>query len=287
MAVGTTRGKRRLGRFVRPILQRSGHKPNQVAKRAICSPQTIGRLLRGEALPSRQRLATILAVIGATDEEREQAFQLYQVADADTAVIEHAGELTAKYLRFRLDEAEAVKERTIDTVIVPGLLQTPEYAAAISHGRRRLDRGEDWERRAGDERRDRQALLTRERNPLTLHTLIHEAALRTIVGGREAMIAQLDHLLTMGKRPNVTIQVVPFELGAHGAMTGPWFLLSYPEPDESDSAYAESVTGLDTIGKPQDVSALLDVWQAIAKTAPSPTRSTEMIKKIRDEMKGR
>ena len=257
-----------------------------MAEKAVCSSQTVTRLLSGGSLPSRQRFATILAVIGATDQEREQAFQLYRVADVDTAVIEHAGELTAKYLRFRMDEAEAVKERTIDTVIVPGLLQTPEYAAAISHGRRRLDRGHDWEKRAGDERRDRQALLLREPEPLALHTLVHEAALRTVIGGRENMTAQLDHLLTMAKRPNVTIQVVPFGSGAHGAMTGPWFLLTFPEPDEPDSAYAESVTGMDTVEKPEDVAALSDIWQAIAKAAPSPTRSAEIINKVRAEVKG-
>jgi transcriptional regulator with XRE-family HTH domain len=287
MAVGTTRGKRRLGRFIRPILERSGLKPDAVAEKAICEAQTITRMLSGRSLPGRQRFATILAVIGATDDEREQALQLYQVADVDTAVIQHAGELTAKYLRFRMDEAEAVMERSLDTVIVLGLLQIPEYAAALSHGRRRLERSPGWEKSASDERRDRQALLLREREPLVLHSLVHEAALRTVVGGAETMIAQLDHLLTMAKLPNVTIQVVPFGFGAHGAMTGPWFLLSFPEPDEPDSAYTESVTGMDTVENPEDVAGLSDIWQAIAKAAPSPTRSAEIIKKARDELKGR
>src|SRR5262245_57055965 len=119
MAVGTTRGKRRLSRFVRPILERSGLKPNQVAKEAVCSPQTVNRLLSGNALPSRQRFDTILGVISATNEERDQAFQLYEVADTDTAVIEPADAPSAKYRRFRMDEAEASRERTHDTMIVP------------------------------------------------------------------------------------------------------------------------------------------------------------------------
>jgi hypothetical protein len=166
-------------------------------------------------------------------------------------------------------------------------LQTPEYAAAISHSRRRLERSPGWEQRSGEERRDRQALLVRERDPLSLHALVHEAALRTVIGGQDTMTAQLEHLLAMAKLPNVTIQVVPFGFGAHAAMTGPWFLLSFPEPDEPDSAYTESVTGMDTVAKREDVAGLSDIWQAIAKAAPSPTRSAEIIKKIRDEMKGR
>lgn len=285
MAVGTTRGKRRLGRFMRPILERSGFKPDEVAERAVCEVQTVTRMLSGRSLPGRQRFAAILAVIGPTDEEREEALQLYEIASTDAAVIEKADAPSAKYRRFRMDEAEAAKERTLDTVIVSGLLQTPEYAAALARGRRRLLQSADWEKRAGDERRDRQALLRRERGPLALHALIHQAALRTVIGGREIMIAQLDHLLNMTKLPNVTIQVVPFDFGPHGAMTGPWSLLSFPEPDEPDVAFAESVTGIDTIEKQEDVAALLDIWETIAKAAPSSTRSEGMIKKIRDEMK--
>lgn len=242
------------------------------------------RILAGGSLPSRQRLAAMLAVMGATDEERERAFQLHRIADAHTAVIQHADDLADKYLRFRMDEAEAVKERSIDTVVVPGLLQTPEYVTAIAHGRRRLlGRGS---KSVGEERRDRKALLHREPNPLVLHALVHEAALRTVVGSTETMVAQLDHVLTMVKLPNVTVQVVPFEFGAHGSMTGPWFLLGFPEPDEPDSAYAESVAGIDTVEEPTDVAGLSDIWRAIAKAAPSPARSVEIIRRIRDEMKG-
>lgn len=287
MAVGTTRGKRRLGRFVRPILERSGLKPDQIAEKAVCEVQTITRMLSGRSLPGRQRFVTILAVINATDDEREQALQLYRLANTDTAVIEQADAPSAKYRRFRMDEAEAAQERTLDTVVVPGLLQTPNYITAIARGRRRLLRSADWERRAGDERRDRQALLLRRDDPLVLHALIHESALRTVIGGPEVMVAQLDHLLAMGKLLNVTIQVVPFEFGAHAAMTGPWFLLSFHEPDEPDLAYAEAITGIDTIETSEDVAALSEIWQAIAKAAPSPTRSAEIIKKVRDEMKGR
>lgn len=287
MAIGTTRGKRRLGRFVKPIRQRSGRKPEEIAELAVCSKQTVHRLESGHALPSLGRLSAILGVIGASDEEREHAEQLWQVADASTMNIQHADDLTAKYRRFRLDEAEAHQERTLDTVIVPGLLQIPEYAAAIAHARRPLERSPGWTEHAGAERRERQGLLHREPEPLQLHTLVHEGALRTVIGGAEIMTAQLEHLLDMAERPNITIQVVPFDHGAHGAMTGPWFLLSFPEEDEADAAYTESMTGADNVGDPDDVARLAQVWQTIAETAPSPQRSTDMIMSIRKEVQPR
>lgn len=100
------------------------------------------------------------------------------------------------------------------------------------------------------------------------------------------MAAQLDHLLAMGELPNVVIQVVPFGFGAHGALTGPMLLLGFPEDDEPDSAYAESATGLDTVEKAEDVAALSDTWHEIASRAPSPEESTEIIRRMREEVTG-
>src|SRR3989442_413503 len=145
MAIGMTRGKRRLGRYVRPILERSGLKADEVAKRSACEAQTITRMLSGRSLPGHQRFLTILAVIGATDAEREHALQLYQFAGETTAVIEHADAPSANYRRFRMDEAEASEERTFDILIVPGPLQTPEYITAMARARRPLLRSADWE----------------------------------------------------------------------------------------------------------------------------------------------
>jgi transcriptional regulator with XRE-family HTH domain len=284
MAVGATRGKRRLGKLIKPIRERSGRKIEEVAKLTFCSRQTVQRLENGEALPSPVRLAGILGAIGATDEERAEAESLWQVANAETQTIQYAHELTPKYRRFRMDETEATLERTLDTVMLPGLLQTSDYASAVSRGRKRLERSPDWEKRAGDERRDRRALLEREVDPLHLHALIHETVLTTIIGGPDVMGAQLDHLLEAGKRSTVTIQIVPRDFGAHGAMTGPFYVLSFPDDDEPDSAYAESVTGLDTVEKPEDVAGLVDIWQAIADNAPTPAESATIIKSARDEV---
>jgi hypothetical protein len=287
MAIGTTRGKRRLGRYVTPILKRSGLNADAIALQVRCSKQSVYRLQSGDALPRLHLLGAILGVIGATEEERERAIQLWDIADADTTVIEHAQDLPMRYRRFRMDEADAVLERTIDTVIMPGMLQTAEYAYAISHGARRLFRGSGWEAQAAAERRNRQELLWRNENPLRLHALIDEAALRRIIGGPAVMVAQLDHLFQMTTRPNVTIQVIPFDFGAHGATSGPLILLSYPESDEPDSAYVESMAGGDTLEDAEGVETLSDVWNAIADAAPSPKKSAAIIRAVRDEMKGR
>ncbi|HEX5404636.1 MAG TPA: helix-turn-helix transcriptional regulator [Pseudonocardiaceae bacterium] len=279
MAVGTTRGKRRLGRFVKPIRLRAELSAEQVAERASCSAQTVYRLEAGEALPSRTRVAAILAVLQATSDEREAAFQLWEVADVDGSVIEHAEDLPVKYRRFRMDENEAVSERTLDMVVVPGLLQIHGYTTAMSTGSRPLIKSGDWEDRAGAERAERRALLTRS-EPLAYHALIGAAVLRTTVGSRSVMVEQLDHLLTMTELENVTIQVLPSDFGAHGLMTGPVQLLRFV--DNEDAAYAESVLGTEPVQDADAVAALSALWGDIAAAAPSPEQSREMIRTERN-----
>jgi transcriptional regulator with XRE-family HTH domain len=282
MAVGTTRGKRRLGRFIKPIRLRSGLSADEVAKRTICSRQTVTRLESGDNLPRIHLFTTLLGVIGATPEERDEALKLWEVADANMSIIERAQDLPAKYLRFRLDESEAVQERTLDSTVIPGMLQTSDYALANSLGVQHEDTSSDWERQA-DERRERQQLLTRDANPLRLHALIDEAALRRLVGGPTVMTGQLDHLLLMGQKPNITIQVIPFAFGAYGAI-GPVVLLSFPEKDEPDSLYLDGVTSMQTVVDSKDVAALSAVWNEVAVAAPSTERSAEIIQEVKDSL---
>lgn len=286
MAIGTTRSKRRLGKYVTPILKRSGLGLDEIAKQVRCSKPSVYRLMSGDSLPRLHLLLSILAAIGASEEERAKAIQLWDIADADKTVIEFAEDLPDRYTRFRMDEADAVRERTLDMVIMPGLLQTMEYAAALSWSTRHLIRREGWEERAVSERSDRQELVLRKENPLQLHALIDEAALRRIIGNREVMLAQHDHLLQMTKLPNVTIQVLPLDLCAFGPYSGTMILLSYPESDEPDSAYVESMAGGDTLDDEASVTALSNVWQAIAAMAPSPQKSAKIIKAVRSELTG-
>lgn len=221
-----------------------------------------------------------------TEDERQRALRLWEVADADTTTIEHAHDLPVSYRRFRRDEREATRERSLDTVIIPGLLQTPAYAGARAIGSRALIQG-NWDPEIdAAERRDRQGLLHRDENPLMLHALIDEAALRRVIGGPAVMVEQLDHLLTMADLPHVTIQVLPFEVGAYGALSGPLNILSFPEEDEPESAYVESLAGMHTVENGDHVSALSAVWDSAAGAALSPEAAAAFIRAVRDTVRG-
>lgn len=254
---------------------------DQVALEARCSRQTVSRLFSGEHLPRFHLFTTLLAVIGATGEERERALEPWEIADATSVTIEHASDLPSTYMRFRMDEGEAELERTLDTVIVPGLLQTPDYAEALSLANRPRWKGA-WDAELGvAERRDRQALLSREERPLRVHALLDEVTIHRMVGGPAVMASQLDHLLAIGRRPNVTIQVIPFAAGAYGAMSGPLYLLRFPEDDESEAAYVESLTGMAIVDNEEDVATLAAVWDFAAGVAQPADKSARTIRKAR------
>lgn len=266
------------------MLERSGLNYKELAKEARCSHQTASRLFSGDHLPRYHLFTTLLTVLKLTDDERARALELWEIADADAYVIEHAQDLPASYMRFRMDESEARRERTLNTVIIPGLLQTVAYAAAKADASKLLHAGWDAERESA-ERRDRQGLLFRADRSLELHALVDEVALRRLVGGPDVMAEQLDHLVTAGKLPNVTIQVIPFTAGAYGAMSGPLWILTFPEDDEPDAAYVESLTGVATVEDEANVAALSAVWDGAAAAALSPTASARFIRSVRNSVK--
>lgn len=281
MAVGTTRGKRRLGRFLRPYFERTGMKLEELATRARCSRQTASRLFSGDNLPRYHLFTTLLSEIDVTGADRDRALELWEIANADAVTIEHADDLPPTYRRFRMDEREAVQEKTLDPIIVPGLLQTPAYAAALSFPNRERWR-ESWDTDVHlAERRDRQGLLVRDKRPLELHALLDESTLHRVVGGRKVMAEQLDHLMEMSRRPNVFVQVVPWSAGAYGPMTGPLTILTYPEDDEPISVYVESLTGASTVERYEDVAALSAVWDGAAAAALPVRKSAEVIRAAR------
>jgi hypothetical protein len=137
-------------------------------------------------------------------------------------------------------EAEAESVRWYAPMLVPGLLQTEQYArAVISSGLLIAPPGE-VERRV-QVKMTRQRVLTRD-NPLSLDVVLDEAAVLRTIGGAEIMREQLAHLVTMAARPNVTLQVLPLAAGAHPATTGEFTVLGFPDLIAPDVVYLENMT---------------------------------------------
>lgn len=125
-------------------------------------------------------------------------------------------------------EQGASQVRAYESEAIPGLLQTRAYTDAITR-RGTAERERDEVERLIDLRMTRQAALTRESAPLRLWTVLNEAVLRRVVGSPAIMRDQLLHLAEMTRHPKITVQVLPYERGAHpGMAAGPFQILGFP-----------------------------------------------------------
>jgi Domain of unknown function (DUF5753) len=280
-----TRRKTIFGTYMRALRERCQPKitPESVANEIHTAKTTITRMESGLTVPGFLLTSTLLGIYGASSEERARAEQLRLVAKADTTRIENVVGMSEKYRAFRRDEVEAVRERTFDTVVIPGLLQTPGYAREIWSGARNLNKANDAEAFVA-ERASRQSLLTLREPPLVLHSLIDEMALTRPIGSPSVRVEQLDHLISMATKSNITVQVVPKSAGAYGPMTGPWVLLDYGPDDGPNVAHAEYVAGGETIDNVENVDTLSDVWDEMVTHALSPKQTINIIRTTRDSV---
>lgn len=175
-------------------------------------------------------------------------------------------------------ESDARREQSFEPLIVPGLLQTAAYARAMYAADR--TRGSDETERLVAMRLERQRALTRESARLELHAILDEAALRRIVGDRAVMREQTEHLLAAADLPNVLVQVLPLDRGAHVGMAGAFSLLAFDENAGNTIVYVDSPAGNLYLEKPRDVRRFTADFEQLAATAYDSHASASLFKRI-------
>ena len=195
----------------------------------------------------------------------------------------YRGVLPPAYRDFISLESQASTLRTLETSVVPGLLQTPEYARAVT---RAAVGGLDND---GPERLDalvqvrlaRQDVL-RADPPLALSVVLDEAVLRREVGGPGVMARQLDRLVEAAKLPQVRLQVLPFAAGAHIGITGPFVIFSFPSTSDLDVVVLDHLTSSLYLERKEDLEAYSEAFNTLQFHALSPEDSSDYIAGIRD-----
>jgi hypothetical protein len=176
-------------------------------------------------------------------------------------------------------EAAASFIRNYELQFVPGLLQTEGYARALI----RLGNAatEDDVMRRAEARLSRQEILSRE-TPPRLWAVMDEGALRRSIGGKAVMREQIRHLIDMCDHPAVTLQLLPFQIGAHPAMGGPFTILRFSEPDLRDVVYIEQLTSALYLDKPAEVDSYLEVMEQLCLQAEPAAKTPEILKAAYD-----
>jgi transcriptional regulator with XRE-family HTH domain len=165
---------------------------------------------------------------------------------------------------------------------VEGLLQVREYATALTAGSR------VWEDEAAvetfvDVRMARQAILSKE-EPVQLRVILGEGALRQVVGDAEVMRVQLMHLVEMGRRPNVMLQILPYSSGVSTGMSAPFVTLELSGPGALEVVYLEHLTGGLYIEDEAEVRRYMLAFEHLRASALPTAQSIKMIAEMAKEL---
>lgn len=273
--------RRQLGAELRRLRERAGIAAVDAGEHIGRSDSTISRFENGRVTIRQKILVRLLKLYGASEQETEALLALNR--DANKRGWWHAyGDVMPPWFDVFVGlEAEAACIQTYQPQVVPGLLQTEDYARAmIEAGPSRLPDAEID--RLVALRLERQRLLTRP-TPPELWVVLSEAVLRRAIGGPAVMREQLRRLREACRLPTVTLQVLPFRDGAHPGMLGPFHLLEFPEHTDTRVVYVEYLTGSLYLEKPEEVRRYTVVFDHLRAAALSPSQSAALIDAAAEE----
>jgi hypothetical protein len=247
------------------------------------SGSKISRMELGRVSFKERDVADLLEFYGVTDTaERDSLIQLTREANATPWWQKYQDVVPDWFGVFVGLEEAAQLIRLYEVQFVPGLLQTEEYArAVVMQGAPDIE-PDEVERRVAV-RMGRQKLLTRS-NPPRVWAVVDEAALRRPMGGRDVLAAQIERLLDAVGEPNITLQVMPFRYGGHGAEGGAFTIMRFPEADLPDMVYMEYLTGALYLDKPDEVERYAAVMERLSVAGTSPERTREMLTTVLKEI---
>ncbi|MFI6940412.1 helix-turn-helix domain-containing protein [Streptomyces sp. NPDC050418] len=278
--VNPTVRRRRLGQELRRLRELKGMTAEEVAERLLVSQSKISRLENGRRSISQRDVRDLCGVYEVEDVRIVDS--LMQMAkDSRQQGWWHAfGDIP--YSVYIGLETDAASLRVYDPQVVPGLLQTRGYAEALITGALPETQPTDIDKRV-QVRVRRQERIQAAENPLRLWTVLDEAALRRMVGNKQLMIEQLEHLVEMSQLPHVTVQVIPFEMGAHPGVNGQYAILEFPDTADSSVVYIEGVTSDLYLEKANDVHKYSVMYEHLRAQALNVEQTRQFITEIAKE----
>jgi transcriptional regulator with XRE-family HTH domain len=243
------------------------------------SHSKISRLETGRVGFKDRDISDLLTFYGVSNEDERTALRsLAQRANAPGWWHDYSDVLPTWFEAYVGLEEVATQVRAYEVQFVPGLLQSEDYARAVTLLGHSDELPRDIERRVRL-RMARQAVLDKP-DPPNVWAVVDEAVLRRPAGSPAVMHGQLKHLLDLAQRPNITIQVMPFQAGGHSAAGGPFSILRFAEPDLPDVVYLEQLTSALYLDKPEVVDSYLKVMERVCMEAATPADSLDAIAAI-------
>ncbi|MER6783714.1 helix-turn-helix domain-containing protein [Streptomyces sp. NPDC000658] len=275
--VNPTVRRRRLGQELRRLRELKGMTAEEVAERLLVSQSKISRLENGRRSISQRDVRDLCGVYEVEDQRMVDSL-MEMAKDSRQQGWWHAfGDVP--YSVYIGLETDAASLRVYDPQVVPGLLQTRQYAEALISGALPETAHTEIEKRV-QVRMRRQERVSSGENPLRLWSVMDESALRRVVGSRELMRDQLEHLVEQSQLPHVTVQVIPFDMGAHPGLNGQYAILEFPDTADSSVVYIEGVTSDLYLEKPNDVQKYSVMYEHLRAQALNVEQSRQFIADI-------
>jgi len=271
-----------LGAQLRRLREAQGITLEEAGEVIRASGSKLSRLETGRVSFKDRDIADLLTFYGVTDERQRNALrELARSANARGWWHDYSDVLPSWFEAYVGLEEAATSIRAYEVQFVPGLLQTDDYARAVTMLGHHAAPAEEIDRRVRL-RMARQALLAEPRR-VHLWAVLDEAVLRRPAGRPGVMRRQLQHLLEAADRPNVTIQVVPFRAGAHAAAGGAFSILRFAERDLPDVVYLEQLTSALYLDKRETVDHYTAVMERLClEAAPAASTASAINAVLRD-----
>lgn len=276
--------RRRLRTELKRARQASGRTQEQVAAEMDWS---LSKLLRIEAASGgikANELKGLLSLYGVTDPERVNSLLALARAAGERSWWSAYRDVAPQSL-LRLIEYETAAHvvRQFETMFIPGILQTEEYAHAVIQNYYGEGPGSSKVRALAELRVWREDLFDSDNSPSFLF-VVDETAVRRLVGGSSVMRRQLRRLIEIADRPNITVAVIPFSAGLHPGMKGSFEIIEFADPADTDVVYLESPRGDIFSDDPEETLRYREAFEELGRSSLHPQNSVARLAAIADEM---
>ncbi|WP_330253519.1 helix-turn-helix domain-containing protein [Nocardia sp. NBC_00565] len=282
----STLPRRQLGRFLRETREGQGLSIDQAARLAELSKSGLHRIETAQVAKVKIReIRAVCQTYGVPEDETERVLKLAEQAQVKSWHTAFNGLYSDSTFNMYIGLEAAARQLIAYHEIVPGLLQTADYARALISSFYRDSDPEDLDRRV-ELRLKRQAVITRRSDPVNLELLLHESALHRVVGSPRIMAAQLRHLAEISKLPNISLRIHPFASGCtQGLLHGPFVILDFGT-DARGRQVEPPLVYFEGAGKPDlyqenadDVRRYHDIASVIRRTALDETQTRDLLRR--------
>jgi len=268
---------------LRRLRKKAGLTTGEVGSRLGLSQAKVSRVETGTSGLQIDDVTAMLGLYHVPAKRRDEILALLRQAAEPGWVQVHGRTLPEQWQALIEWEDKATSLLHYQPAMIPGIVQTADYARAIIKGTADRDLPESEVDTKVRARLGRQGILSRPLPP-TLHLLLYEPALQAAIGGTGVLATQLRHLLEMARRPSVTIQVVPLVAGAHPGLEGPFVLLDFPS--DPPLVHLENRVLSIFLEEEPHIGSYKLAWQRILTKALSPERSAKLIADVARKLDG-